>query len=56
MNHDNDCRCFDCVKEVVKFTFPNGAVGYYEMVVFRTDLGDSYMTKKMYEGPVLMVA
>jgi len=55
MNHLENCRCWDCTKEAVKFIYPNGTVGYHEMVVIRTDFGNSYLGQKAYEGPALML-
>ena len=52
VEHSQNCRCFDCKKEVVVFKF-NGAVSRHEMVVIRTELGNHYMDRHSYEGPVL---
>ncbi len=55
MVHTENCRCFDCVKEVVKMIMPGGQEVITEMVVIRTDAGDAYLCQKSYEGPVLML-
>lgn len=56
MNHSEDCRCWDCAKEVVKMIMPGGNEFFVEVVVIRTELGNSYLCREVYEGPALMLA
>lgn len=55
-DHLKDCRCFDCVKEVVKMIMPNGTEVITEVAVIRGDYGNSYLCRGVYEGPVILYA
>lgn len=54
--HETNCRCFDCKKELVHMIMPGGARVAAELVVIRTELGNCYLSQSAYEGPALMLS